>query len=781
MARKYFGTPVKRTEDPRLITGKGRYVDDIDVVNMKHAAFLRSPHAHAKIISIDTSAASDMPGVHLILTQDDLGDDLKNKRMSPDAPPGMLKQPINQYPLARGEVHMVGQTVALIVADNRHIAEDAAALIMVDYEPLEAIIDFRKALNKDAPLAHSDMEDNLVGVIASSFGDVEQVFADADHVIKVDTQTHRGGCHATECRSVLVDYNNPNDGITIYTASQAPFMVRRAVADYLGEDESLIRVIAPDVGGGFGPKGNIYPEDIVLTIAAHQLGGAIKWTEDRREHFTATSVQGDQNWSIEIAATKDGKILGLRGEILVDMGAHLCNGFVLPLTTLYLPLSGPYTIVCLDFKLTGVYTNKTPTSPVRGAGRPNANFAFERAIDAVARKLGLDAAEIRYRNLIKKDQFPYATGAKMPHGQPVVYDSGNLEGALDIARRLSDYDDFKTRQQEARKQGCYLGIGIASGIEDTGFGPYEGAKVKVQPSGKVQLSLGASSQGQGHETVFSQIVADELGVDIGDITFKAADTATTPLGVATVASRVTVSAGPATQAAARDVRAKAIALAAQQLDIAEDQLDIEDGIVKPRDPKKSNVGVSLSELASALEPLMGGGVPPGFTPALEATSYETSSSMPYASSANIAEVEVDISTGEVRVVRYSVAHDCGNMINPMLVDGQIIGGVVHGIGNALFERMYYDDTGQPLSTNYGEYLLPMASEMPHIDIEHQQTPSPNNNLGVKGAGEGGTIPAASAVIAAIENALEPFGVIINEHPVSPPRICELIDEAQAQA
>ncbi len=779
MARKYFGTPVKRTEDPRLITGQGRYVDDIEVANMNQAAFLRSPHAHAKILSIDTSAAKDMPGVHMVLTLDDLGAGLKDKRMGVDAPPGMLKQPINQYLLAKDEVHLVGQTVALVIADTRHIAEDAANMIMVDYEPLDAIVDFRKALDDDAPLAHSSMEDNVVGVIASTFGDVDKIFDGADLVLKVETDTHRGGCHATEGRAVLVDYNNPHDGLTMYTASQSPFMVRRAIANFIGEDESLIRVVAPDVGGGFGPKGNTYPEEIVLAIAVRKLGGAIKWAEDRREHFTATSVQGDQRWTIEVAANKDGKILGLRGDILVDMGAHLSNGFVLPATTLFLPLSGPYTIECLDFKLTGVYTNKTPTSPVRGAGRPNANFAFERAVDAVARELKMDAAVIRHLNLIKTDQFPYTTGAKLPHGQPVIYDSGNLEGALEKAVKLSNYDSFKDRQKKAREEGRYSGIGIASCIEDTGFGPYEGATVKVQPSGKVLLSLGAASQGQGHETVFAQILADELGVDIDDITFKAADTATTPLGVATVASRITVTAGPATQAAGREVRAKAIALASQQLDIPEDELEIEDSLIKPKDPKKSNVGVTLGEIASALEPLMGGGVPAGFTPSLEATSYDKSTSMPYGSSANIAEVEVDIETGGVNVVRYSVAHDCGNMINPMLVEGQIIGGVIHGIGNALFERIYYDEAGQPLSTNYGEYLLPMAFEMPHIDIVHQETPSPNNLLGVKGAGEAGTIPAASAIIAAIENALEPFGVIINEHPVSPPRICELLDEAQA--
>lgn len=781
MARKYFGTEVKRSEDPRFITGKGRYVDDITVPNMKHAAFVRSPHAHAVIKSIDTSQALAMDGVHAVFTQDDLGPEVANKRMDPDAPPGMLDQPLHQYPLGKDEVCMVGQTVALIVADSRHIAEDAANQVIVDYDPLPALVDFERALDDDAPLVHKDLKNNLIGTIASNFGEVDKVFDNAAHVLEIETLTHRGGCHSTECRAVLVDCNNPREGIVIYSASQAPFMLRRAIAHYLDEDENMIRAIAPDVGGGFGPKGNTYPEEIALAVACRKFGGAIKWAEDRREHFTATSVQSDMKWTVEVAADKDGKILGLRGDILVDMGAHLISGFVLPLTTLFLPLSGPYTIECLDFTLRGVYTNKTPSAPVRGAGRPNANFAFERAIDAVARKLGLDRAEIRRRNLIPSDQFPYESGAKFPHGAPVVYDSGNLTGALDKALKLADYAGFEKRRNAARKQGRHLGIGIASCIEDTGFGPYEGATVKIQPSGKALLSVGLSSQGQGHQTVFSQIVADELGLDIDDVVYRSADTASTPLAVATVASRITTTAAPAVLSASRDVRAKAIALAASHLDMKEDELDIVDGAVRPKNDPKSNVNMPLGEIAAMLEPLMGGQVPPGFAPSLEATSYEGSKGMPYASSVSICEVEVDIGTGEVKLLNYSIAHDCGNVINPMLVDGQVIGGIVHGIGNALYERMYYDDQGQPLSVNYGEYLLPMASEMPPINVEHQETPSPLNDLGVKGAGEGGTVPAASAVIGAVENALSDFGVVINEHPISPQRICELLDDAQEGA
>lgn len=776
MAGRYFGTRVTRKEDARLVTGAGRYVDDLDRPDMWHAAFVRSPHAHARINKIDTAQAENITGVHGVLTQDTLGEGLTDKRMEVDAPPGMLKFAINQYPLGKEAVARVGQTVAVVFAETRHIAEDAARQVQVDYEPLPAMVDFRRALDQDAPKAHWQADDNLAGIIASSFGDVDGIFDKADHVFQIEIDTHRGGCHAMECRATLAEYND-RDGLTLHTASQAPFMVRRALADYLEEDENLIRVVSPDVGGGFGPKGNIYPEDFVLAVAARKFRHAIKWTEDRREHFSATTAQGDQLWTYEVAATSEGKILGLRGDILVDMGSHLANGFVLPMTTLFLPLSGPYKIECLDFKLKGVYTNKVPNAPVRGAGRPNANFAFERAIDTVARELKIDRAEIRRRNLIEKDQFPYKTGAVLPHGQPVTYDSGDLIGCLDKALALADYDGFEKRRDEARQEGRYLGIGIASAIEDTGFGPYEGAKVKVQPGGKVLLSLGASSQGQGHETVFCQIVADELGVDIDDVVFRAADTATTPLGVATVASRVTATAGPATQAAAKEVRGKALALAAVQLDVPADELDIQDGIVRPKGDTKDNIGVSLKELATAYEPLMGGGLPPGFSPSLEATSYEASSAMPYASSVTVAEVEVDIGTGEVKMVNHAIAHDCGNMINPLLVDGQVIGGVVHGIGNALFERMYYDDAGQPLSTNYGEYLLPLATEMPHISVEHQETPSPNNALGVKGAGEGGTIPAASAIISAVENALEPFDIVINEHPIAPPRLCELLEQA----
>lgn len=776
MGMRYFGTSVQRREDRKLLTGEGRYVDDIELAGMLHAAFLRAEIAHARINAIDTSAARAVPGVHAVYTLDDLGPPYPDKPMTTAYGSPLLKQSICQHLLAKDEVCFVGQTVAVVIAENRHIAEDAVSRITVDYEPLPVVADCRKALDVDAPLAHLGTDGNLVGNFYCQFGDIDEAFAKAPHTFAVDFHEHRGGCHAMECRNVIADYDPGRDETTIYLTTQAPFLIRRLMARYFEEDESRIRIICPDVGGGFGPKTGPYAEEFTLAVISRQLRRPIKWIEDRREHFVATNQQGDQMWSMEIACEDDGKILGARGRVVHDMGAFVPYGLLLPATSLF-PLPGPYAVPAMDVTLDAVFTNKTCTSPVRGAGRPNAAYAMERLIETVARGLGLDPADVRRRNFVRKDQFPYATGGKLPSGDPTVYDSGDYHSLLDMALEKARYAAFKDRQMAARKEGRYLGIGVASCIEDTGFGPYEGVKVKVQPSGKVLLQTGASSQGQGHETVYSQIVADQLGVGIEDIVYHSADTGVVPHGVATAGSRVTANAGPAAQAAALEVRGKAIRLAAELLSVDEDDLEIEDGIVRARSETGRNLNISLGELSLKLTPLMNGKVPEGFSPELEATSFAASEGVPHASGSSVAEVEVDIGTGDVKLLNYVIAHDCGKMINPMLVDGQIIGGVVHGIGNALFERMVYDDSAQPLSMNYGEYLLPIATEMPPIEVLHQETPSPCNPLGVKGAGEGGTIPAANAVIAAIENALEPFGVVVNDHPVSPQRICELLDAA----
>ncbi len=778
MGVRYFGARVARLEDPRIVTGHGRYVDDIELPDMLHAAFVRSTHAHALIKTIEVAVAKQMAGVHAVLTLNDFGEPYRDRPMDQTYASPLLKQSFTQYPLAKDEVNFVGQTVALVVAESRAIAEDAAAQVRIDYEPLPVTVDCRRALDADAPHVHLHSEGNLAAQLAVGFGDIDAVFNAAEHVFACDFHEHRGGCHAVECRGVIAHDDPYNGGLTIYSSTQTPYLVRRWVARYLDEDENALRVVAPDVGGGFGPKAGVYAEEVAIPLAARILKRPVKWIEDRREHFTATNQQGDQMWHLEVAATGDGVIEGLRGRVICDMGAFVPYGLLLPFTSVN-PLPGPYAISAMDVKLDAVFTNTTCNSPVRGAGRPNAAYAMERMIETVARELNLDPAEVRARNFVRKDQFPYQPGHKLPNGKPITYDSGDFHSLLEKALKLADYKGFKKRQKAALKEGRYLGIGISSCIEDTGMGPFEGVTVRVQPSGKVMIETGAASQGQGHETVFSQIVADRLGVQIDDIVYRSADTGAFPIGVGTVASRVICNAGPAAHDAAGQVADKAIELAAQLLGSAGDKLEISDGIVQVKDDPSANISVSLGELALKLSPSTGGIVPEGFAPGLEATSYQSSKAPPTASGTNVAEVEVDIGTGEVRLLKYSIAHDCGKMVNPMLVEGQIIGGVVHGIGNALFERMHYDDQGQPLSTNYGEYLLPLATELPQIDIVHQETLSPNNPMGIKGAGEGGTIPAANAVIAAIENALVPFGIVINDHPVDPQRICRLIDRAGA--
>ena len=778
MGARYFGASVLRTEDQSLLMGRGAYVDDITRPNMLHAAFVRAEYAHALVRGIETAEAEAVDGVVAVITNDTLPADLRDKRMAQPYPAPMLKQGICCHILAAGEVNYVGQTVAMVVAESRHIAEDAAALIAVDYEPLEAVVDCRKAFADGSPLAHQGSPDNVAATLKASFGDVDQAFADADHILTVSDHHHRGGCHAMETRGAIGENDPARGEITLWSATQCPYLVRRLVARHLDIAESSLRVIAPDVGGGFGPKAGVYPEEVMLVVAARMLGCPVKWIEDRREHFTATQTQRDQFWELEAAVAENGKVLGVRGRVIHDNGAFVPYGLLLPFTTLG-PLPGPYAIKNLDVTLEAVFTNTTPNSPVRGAGRPNAAYAMERVMAAVSRQLNLDPADVRAVNFIPKDAFPYETGALNRVGKPVAYDSGDYHGCLDKAVELSGYRDFPARQQAARAQGRYIGIGVSACVEDTGIGPYEGATVRVDASGKVIVETGAAGQGQGHKTVIQQIAADALGVGFDDVRVEAGDTGRFGQGVGAIASRIAVTVGSSVHEAASEVAGTAIALAADILEQPEADLELADGAVRGKG--NHNVFITLADLAARLAPMAGGAVPEGYNASLEATSYATAKGQPYANGTNIAEVEVDIGTGEVKVLRYSVAHDCGNMINPMIVDGQIVGGVIHGIGNALYEEMIYDPTGQPLTTNYGEYLLPLSSEMPHVDIVHQETPSPVNALGIKGAGEGGTIPATAAIVAAIENALESFGVVIERYPVSPERLCALIDAGSEHA
>jgi carbon-monoxide dehydrogenase large subunit len=776
MGVRYFGASVRRVEDPKLISGQGRYLDDLPLFGALHAAFVRSPHAHARIVKIDTAAAAAMPGVAAVFTAADFGA-VGGKTLPHMVPVAVIKQPINYKPLADDEVCHVGVPVAVVVAQTRALAEDAAALVDVVYEELPAVVDWRKALDPDAPRVHEKSPDNLVAGLHGRFGAVEDVFAKAPHVFRETFETHRGGCHSMECRGVAASLDPMGEALTVWSSTQAPHMIRRLIADHLGRDERSVRVIAPDVGGGFGPKCALYPEELVVPLAAMALKRPVKWVEDRHEHFLSTAQQRDQAWDLEVAADKDGRLLGVRGRCLHDNGGYVPYGLVAAVTSLS-AFPGPYALEAVDIKLDIVFTNLLPNTPVRGAGRPTTCFVLERLADRVARELNIDPVQVRLRSFVRKEQMPYATGMKARDGSLISYDSGDYAGCLQAVLDRAG-TDFEKRRAAARAEGRLIGRGIASYIEDTGLAPFEGASIRIEPTGKVVIRTGAASQGQGHATVFAQICADILGVKMEDITVEAADTDKFPLGIGAIASRIAVTAGSSVHQASVAVKQKAIKVASELLEAAEGDLELADGHV--RVVGAGDVKVSLAQIAAKLDGISGIPMFAGVEPGLAASAYYEARKSTFANGSHLCEVEVDADTGAVKILRYVVGHDCGRLINPQLVDGQVRGGVVHGIGNALFERMIHDDQGQPVTTSYADYLLPTATEIPRIEIIHFESPSPLNPIGVKGAGEGGTIPAAACVIAAIEDAVRHLGVRITEHPISPARLRQLIVAGQRSA
>jgi aerobic carbon-monoxide dehydrogenase large subunit len=773
MGVRHFGASVARLEDPRLLQGKGRYLDDIQIPGMLHAAFVRSQSAHARIKEIDKSSAENLPGVAAILTAEDL-ETVAAGPMPQMAPHPALKQPLVYRPLATDAVHHVGEAIALVLAETRHAAEDAVNAVFVDLDELPAVTDARRALEPGAARVQMEAPDNLAATLRAGFGDVEHVFKSAAHTLTEQFSLHRGGCHAMECRGVIAQYEAASDVISLWSSTQAPYSVRRLLAAYLGRDEAQVRVAAPDVGGGFGPKAGVYAEEFALALAAIKTGRPIKWVEDRREHFVATTQQRDQFWTLEAAFSADGRMRGVRGRCIHDNGAYLPYGVILPATVLG-SFPGPYALEALDVTLDVVLTNLVPNTPVRGAGRPNTAFVLERLADRVASYLKMPREEVRRKSFVRAEQMPYVTGMKARDGSPVSYDSGDYHAALDLALEKADAGSFPARKAAARAQGKFLGLGIASCVEDTGIGPFEGATVRVTSAGRVVITTGAASQGQGHTTVFAQICADALGVELDKITVEAADTGKFPTGIGTIGSRIAVTGGSSVALAAQRVRAKALKAASEMLEVAESDLSIENGVI--RVAGVPGMMVTLADIAKRLQGVTGIPMMKGIEPDLAATAYFDSRATTFAYGTNVCEVEVDQETGGVKILRYVVAHDCGRLINPLLVDGQIRGGVVHGIGNALFERMIFSEDGQPLTSNYGEYLLPAAPEMPNIEIHHIETPSPLNPLGVKGAGEGGTIPATATVISAVEDALSERGVFIGEHPISPERLLDLIGAA----
>jgi carbon-monoxide dehydrogenase large subunit len=764
MGAKLFGARVTRLEDPALLTGRGNFTDDIHIKGALHAVFVRSPYAHARINGIDTDAARAMPGVVGVWTLNDLPPELRGKKLLLLLPNPAITQPLMPTVLAGDEARYVGEPVAVVLADTRARAEDAAALVDVDWDVLPAASDARDALADGAPLAHSGTPNNVAAKFTNTYGDVDAAFAKAAHVVREEILHHRGGGHAMEGRAVLASHDADERRTMVWSATQAPHQVKRNLIGLLGWDENEVDVIAPDVGGGFGPKAMFYVEEAIIPLMARTLNRPVKWTEDRREHFLCASQERDQYWDIEAAFDAGGKLLGVRGTMIHDNGAYIPWGIVSPLIA-STTVPGPYVLPSYRLETTVVLTNKVQVTPVRGAGRPQAVFAMERLMDAGARALGLDAAEIRRRNLIPADRMPYDVGLIFRDGKPVTYDSGDYPRCQKEAEDLADYTGFEARRAAARKEGRVIGIGIANYVEGTGLGPFEGATVRIGPSGRIICASGAAPQGQGHRTTMAQICAEKFGVGIEDIEVVLADTTAIAHGVGTFASRIACNAMPSVHLASLDVREKIVKVASHMLEAAEEDIELEGGKVFVRGVP--GMSLTLGQVAHAVAGTPGYALPPGLDPGLESTHYFSPAAAAYCNGTHIVEVEVDIETGGVQILRYVTGHDAGTLINPLIVDGQVQGGVAHGVGNALFEALHFDSEANPLTTTFADYLIPAAPDVPWAEMVHIESPSPLNPLGVKGAGEGGTIPAAAAIVSAIEDALREYDARFPHVPVTP--------------
>ncbi|HYA06432.1 MAG TPA: xanthine dehydrogenase family protein molybdopterin-binding subunit [Xanthobacteraceae bacterium] len=761
-----IGAPIARLEDRALLAGKGRFVDDIALPGVLAAAFVRSPHPHALIRGIDAGSARALPGVVAVLTLADLAPVLKQQRMVRTSNSGTKLDQSWPFALAHGEVSFVGEPVAIVVAQDRYIAEDAAALVSVDYDVQPAAIDCRLDA---APPVRRELNSNRVIAYQVAYGDIDAAFAKAAYIVRDDLWVHRGAGHSMEGRGILAQVTDRET--VVWASTQKAHDLRTAFADYIALDEARLRVATPDVGGGFGPKLCVYPEDVAVVAAATLLRCSVKWIEDRREHFTNAAQERDQYWSIALAADADGRLRGLRGRLIHDIGAYALQDVNIPYNSAT-TLTGPYVVPALAMDVVATHTNKAPVSSVRGAGYPQAAFAMERMIDRLARSLKLDRAELRRRNLIPAEKMPYLKPLKARSGEQVQYDSGDYPACQAEILRAAAWDDFPRRQTQARAEGRYIGIGIAHGMKGTGRGPFEFGNVRVSPTGHITVSTGAAPMGQGLATALAQICAQTFGVRAQDVTVVAGDTAAAPLGLGGFASRQTVTAGSSVKIAAQAVAAKARKLASHMLEAAEEDLEIVDGEVRVVGAPR--LAVKLGELARVLKGAPGYGFPQDIEPGLEASATFRVDRLAYANACHVVEVEVDVETGGVKILRYIAIQDAGRRVNPLIVEGQVHGGIAHGIGNAMLEWMGYDATGQPVTTTFADYLLPSATEVPNLETLYKESPSPHNPLGVKGVGEVGVIPAAAAVISAIEDALSPFDVRIAQAPVMPHEIVALI-------
>jgi len=778
---KMFGASVKRREDPRMITGRANYTDDVRLPGMLSMVILRSPYAHARIKSINVEKARQMPGVVAVYTGKDLVESLAPVPCAWLPPNSDLKVP-EYRALAVDTVRYVGDGVAAVVAENRYQAQDAAAAIEVEYEMLPAVVDQEKATQAGAPQLYPDVPNNTAFVWRLAGGDIDAALRDADVVVSQRLINHRLIPTAMETRAAVANYNPGSGELTLWCTSQNPHIHRLLMSAVTGIPETKIRVISTDVGGGFGSKIPFYAGEMIAAAISKDLGRPVKWVEDRRENFVATTHGRDHVDYVDIAAKQDGTITGIRVKAYANMGAYLSTAAPGVPTWLFgLMLSGPYKIPNISVEVHGVLTNTTPTDAYRGAGRPEATYILERMMDLVADRLGMDPVEIRRKNFIAKEEFPYTVATTLE------YDSGDYEAALNRALEIVGYEQFRKEQEAARQQGRLLGIGFSTYVEVCGLAPsqaagamgfqgglWESATVRVHPSGKVSVFTGSNPHGQGEETTFAQLVAEELGVPLDDIEIVHGDTGRIPFGMGTYGSRSTAVGGTALIYAARKVRDKGAKIAAHLLEVSPDDIVFDQGryYVKGAPDRVK----TFQEIAGAA--YLAWNMPEGVTPGLEETHFFDPINNTYPFGTHVCVVEVDPATGEVKFLRYVAVDDVGNVINPMIVDGQVHGGIAQGLAQAVYETAVYDENGQLLSGSLMDYALPTASMVPTYEVDRTVTPTPVNPMGLKGAGETGTIASTPAVVNAIIDALKPYGITHLDMPLTPQRIWKAIQESQ---
>ncbi len=779
---RHVGRAMRRKEDPRMITGSGRYLDDITVPGTLWAAIVRSPEAHARITSIDTSAAAARDDVVAVFTGEDMADDFAAPMAMIWAPPGVEIKTPEHWPLKRGQVKHVGDPVAVVVGRDRYSVIDAAEEVVVEYDPLPVVVDPEKALEDGAPLVWEEFGTNRTHQWGVSGGDIEAALAEADVVIEHRLVNHRVAGAPIEGRGVLAHPNG--DRITVYSSTQVPHIARFVLSGVLGIPEDKLRIVAPDVGGGFGSKLQVYPEEALIVALARRLGRPVKWVETRSENMMAAHQGRDQINYVTLGAKRDGTLTGCRARIVADLGAYqlLITPFI---PTLGFPvMGGCYKVPAIDITIEGVFTNKVCTDAIRGAGRPEATYWIELAMDKLARELGMDPLELRRKNFIGKDEFPFTTALG------ITYDSGNYEGTLDRLLQKLDVDAFRREQAELREKGIYRGIGFSTYVEVCGLAPsravgpqgvglngafWESAMVRVHPSGSATVYTGTSPHGQGHDTGFAQIAADRLGIDPERVEVIHGDTDQGPWGWDTYGSRSLAVGGEAVARAAERVQEKAKRICAAMLEAAPEDIELADGKYRVRgSPDKFKTMTDIAGIAH---------IPPQELPAdielgLEATSAYDPENFVFPFGAHACIVDVDVETGKVKVVRHIAVDDCGPAINPMLIDGQVHGGVTHAIGQALYEQVVYDEEGQLVTGTFVDYAMPTAAELPSFETDRTETPSPVNSLGVKGVGEAGTIAATPAVTAAVIDALAPLGVKSIDMPLTPMRVWQAIQEAK---